>query len=422
MEEGIRFAEGLTPVAVEVDQFEQAAALRLTRRRDAETGSRSHGERSCCRRARSSSPPAPSPTPCWRAKTRRIVALDGRYFQALDEDGNKVTPQRVAKPDAAHVLMQPARRTAARSASSATCIRASPAMSSRRWAGRSAAIRSSAACWRAAPPRAPTPEELKARLDDELRARVHEVDAPDAEDRRGGRAGADGGARVPAGPVLPPAELRDLCRSASTARRLAMEGLALTGAWIDRDQGLLSTIVLEMGGSSDLCALLGAGRAGDPDGPDRHADRNPGRRDRAAGRRRARQRGAVLDRRGAAGRGLARALFRRLQDHRRPLQDRRYRDAPPTASSGAATRRRASRRAGRRTAPLSATSSRRSRPTARARSARSRSRLAAVDRIIAIGSDGMMNGGRARRAAPGSSPISGPTTGRSRRSTRRCSA
>jgi hypothetical protein len=33
------------------------------------------------------------------------VTLDGRYFQALDEDGNKVTPQRVAKPDAAHVLM-----------------------------------------------------------------------------------------------------------------------------------------------------------------------------------------------------------------------------------------------------------------------------------------------------------------------------
>src|SRR5262249_19280543 len=40
---------------------------------------------------------------------------------------------------------------------------------------------------------------------------------------------------------------------------LAMEGLALTGASIDRDKGLLSTIVLEMGGSSDLCALLQPG-------------------------------------------------------------------------------------------------------------------------------------------------------------------
>ncbi|MGV8947986.1 MAG: FAD-dependent oxidoreductase [Candidatus Paracaedibacter sp.] len=41
--------------------------------------------------------------------------------------------------------------------------------------------------------------------------------------------------------------------------RLAMEGLALTGASVDRDKGLLSTIVLEMGGSSDLCASLNPG-------------------------------------------------------------------------------------------------------------------------------------------------------------------
>jgi len=38
--------------------------------------------------------------------------------------------------------------------------------------------------------------------------------------------------------------------------RLAMEGIALTGAASDPGQGLLSTIVLEMGGSSDLCATL----------------------------------------------------------------------------------------------------------------------------------------------------------------------
>ena len=38
--------------------------------------------------------------------------------------------------------------------------------------------------------------------------------------------------------------------------RLTMEGLALTGAWVDREQGLISLIVLEMGGSSRLCALL----------------------------------------------------------------------------------------------------------------------------------------------------------------------
>jgi NAD(P)H-flavin reductase len=42
---------------------------------------------------------------------------------------------------------------------------------------------------------------------------------------------------------------------------LLMEGIALTGAWVDRDQGLLSLIALEMGVSSRLCAYL---RPGEP--------------------------------------------------------------------------------------------------------------------------------------------------------------
>ncbi len=41
--------------------------------------------------------------------------------------------------------------------------------------------------------------------------------------------------------------------------RLAMEGLALTGAWVDKEAGLLSLIVLEMGGSSRLLAGLSLG-------------------------------------------------------------------------------------------------------------------------------------------------------------------
>ncbi|MCL2723616.1 MAG: FAD-dependent oxidoreductase [Polyangiaceae bacterium] len=43
--------------------------------------------------------------------------------------------------------------------------------------------------------------------------------------------------------------------------RLAMEGLALTGAWIDEEKGTLGMIVLELGGSSRLCASL---RPGEP--------------------------------------------------------------------------------------------------------------------------------------------------------------
>ena len=42
--------------------------------------------------------------------------------------------------------------------------------------------------------------------------------------------------------------------------KLMMEGLALTGAWVDKEQGLLSLIVLEMGASSRQCALLRPGQ------------------------------------------------------------------------------------------------------------------------------------------------------------------
>ena len=42
-------------------------------------------------------------------------------------------------------------------------------------------------------------------------------------------------------------------------KRLMMEGLALTGAWVDEEKGLLSMIVLEMGTSSRMCQLLKEG-------------------------------------------------------------------------------------------------------------------------------------------------------------------
>ena len=47
----------------------------------------------------------------------------------------------------------------------------------------------------------------------------------------------------------------------STGDPLLMEGIALTGAWVDRENGLLSLITLEMGVSSRLCAYL---RPGEP--------------------------------------------------------------------------------------------------------------------------------------------------------------
>jgi NADPH-dependent glutamate synthase beta subunit-like oxidoreductase/NAD(P)H-flavin reductase len=53
--------------------------------------------------------------------------------------------------------------------------------------------------------------------------------------------------------------LAPLVEDEGSKTRLAMEGLALTGAWVEPDEGLLGTIVMETGGSSRLCALLEPG-------------------------------------------------------------------------------------------------------------------------------------------------------------------
>jgi NAD(P)H-flavin reductase len=111
---------------------------------------------------------------------------------------------------------------------------------------------------RKAPPAAGRAGEILAQLNGELRATVHAVNrlTPNIVEvvvkaLRAARA-------------FQPGQFYRLQNYETLAPRvegttLAMEGLALTGAQVDRERGLLSTIVLEMGGSSDLCALLQPG-------------------------------------------------------------------------------------------------------------------------------------------------------------------
>ena len=172
---------------------------------------------------------------------------------------------------------------------------------------------------------------------------------------------------------------------------LTMEGLALTGATVDREKGLLSTIVLEMGGSSDLCSILEPGEPVVLMGPTGTPTETPGGENvvlvgGGLGNAVLLSIGTTLRERRLEG-----ALFRRLQEAARPLQGERDRGRAPIASSGAAIPRRASRRAGRRTKLSSAISSRRCSLMPPASSARSRSRSPSADRLIVIGSDGMMN-------------------------------
>ena len=252
MEEGIRFAEGLTPEAVEVDAFGHAAGVTLSGH---EPGGAETRVTLPARTILVAAGTQPN-TVLGREDPANVV-LDGRYFQAYDEDGRKATPERVAKPNEVRVLMS--LRPDGRAISFFGDLHPSFAgnvvkamggaklgypVVSRMLARRAAA--------------APSPEQLLATLNDELRATVERVErlTPSI---------VEVVVRAPmAARAFRPGQFYRLQNYERLAPRidgtvLAMEGLALTGAWVDRDKGLLSTIVLEMGGSSDLCTLLEPG-------------------------------------------------------------------------------------------------------------------------------------------------------------------
>src|SRR2546430_2347226 len=110
MEEGIRFAELLTPFEVDVDVFGQAAALRLTRHNVTEVGGRhpdpnqGPGEEVVLPARTILVAAGTQPNTVLGREDPENIVLDGRYFRALDEEGNPATPERVAKPSAVRVL------------------------------------------------------------------------------------------------------------------------------------------------------------------------------------------------------------------------------------------------------------------------------------------------------------------------------
>ncbi|HEY0423921.1 MAG TPA: FAD-dependent oxidoreductase, partial [Rhodopila sp.] len=96
MEEAVRFAEGLTPAAVETDAYGHASALRMKRADGSEVALA----------ARAILIAAGTQPNTVLAREDHRIQLDGRYFQAVDENGAKVEPIRgLAKPEQAQVLM-----------------------------------------------------------------------------------------------------------------------------------------------------------------------------------------------------------------------------------------------------------------------------------------------------------------------------
>jgi NADPH-dependent glutamate synthase beta subunit-like oxidoreductase/NAD(P)H-flavin reductase len=261
LEEGIWFAEGLVPLAVEVDAFGHAAGLTVSVQARGEDGSwRESAQRTLAARTILVAA-GTQPNTVLAREHAGSFHLDGRYFRALDERGEPVSPVKgLAKPEVAHVLT--ALEADGRAVSFFGDLHPSffgnvvKAMGSAKL-GYPVVSRMLA---RVAPASADDEAVFFDRLNSELRATVHEV-------VRLTPTIIEVIVRAPAAArSFRPGQFYRLQNFESLApvvdgTRLQMEGLALTGAWVDREQGLLSTIVLEMGGSSDLCRLL---RPGEP--------------------------------------------------------------------------------------------------------------------------------------------------------------
>jgi NADPH-dependent glutamate synthase beta subunit-like oxidoreductase/NAD(P)H-flavin reductase len=246
LEEGIVFMEGLSPTRIEVDQHGHAKEVVF------ENGARLP--------ARSVLIAAGTQPNTVLAREEGVsLELDGKYFLATDEDGAPIKPERhTSKPKEPQVLLH--RYPDGRFMSFFGDLHPSyfgnvvKAMGSAKQ-GYPTLTKVLGARDQAA---RLGDEDFLARLNRDLRAVVHEV-------KRLTPTIVEVVLRAPvAARRFQPGQFYRMQNFETLAMRvpgttLAMEGLALTGAWVDRDKGLISVIALEMGGSADLLAYLQPG-------------------------------------------------------------------------------------------------------------------------------------------------------------------
>jgi NADPH-dependent glutamate synthase beta subunit-like oxidoreductase/NAD(P)H-flavin reductase len=259
LEEGIVFAEGLTPLAVEVDDYAAVSGIRFTRQVRGDDGRWTPAGEVRLPACTIFIAAGTQPNTVLAREDAAHFQLDGKYFRACDEDGDPVKPEfSLSKPTRADVLMS--RLPDGRFVSYFGDLHPSyfgnvvKALGSTKQ-GYPVVSR---VLGKRAPASAETDAAFLARLDRDLRATVHEV-------KRLTPTIIEVVVRAPAAArKFEPGQFYRLQNYETLAplaagTRMQMEGLALTGAWVDRERGLVSTIVLEMGGSSDLCAMLQPG-------------------------------------------------------------------------------------------------------------------------------------------------------------------
>ena len=264
LEEGIRFAELLSPTAVEVDRFGHAEGLTLERQAIGDDG-RPHGTgETVTIPARSILVAAGThPNTVLAREEPHLLGFDGDNFQAIDENSDPVRPERSVKPDRLDFVVH--RQPDGRAVSYWGDLH--PSFSGNVVKAMGGARQGYGSVTRMMAQRPPAHDgdgsggsDLSARMNRDLRAVVEEVNrlTPTI---------IEVVVRAPAAArAFKPGQFYRLQNFETRALRtddtiLAMEGLAMTGAWVDRERGLVSVIALEMGGSSDLCDHL---RPGEP--------------------------------------------------------------------------------------------------------------------------------------------------------------
>src|SRR5215813_10946170 len=251
LEEDIRFAEGLSPVAVEVDTHGQARALRLSGQQGGEKIETVLPARTIPVAA------GTQPNTVLAREDATHAFIDGKYFRAIDEQGQHVVPERVAKPADVRVLMY--RAADGRFMSFFGDLHPSFAGNVvKAMGGAKQGYPVLTQAMAALPPAERSPAEILADANAQWRAKVVRVErlTPTIVEVV---VHAPAAARQ-----FEPGQFYRLQNYEARARKidstlLTMEGLALTGAWVDKKEGLLSLIALEMGASSDLCSLLEPG-------------------------------------------------------------------------------------------------------------------------------------------------------------------
>src|SRR5260221_4637391 len=236
LEEGVVFAEGLTPTRIEVDEHGHARAVRF-----------SIDDKEIELKARSVLIAAGTQPNTVLAREEGVtLALDGKYFQATDESGAPVKPERhTAKPKHPDVLLH--RYADGRYMSFFGDLH--PSYFGNVVKAMGSAKQGYPVVSRVLSSRNPSSmesdEAFLTRLNRDLRAVVHEV-------RRLTPRIVEVVLRAPvAARRFNPGQFYRMQNFESLALRvpgttLAMEGLALTGAWVDKEKGLISVIALEM--------------------------------------------------------------------------------------------------------------------------------------------------------------------------------